>query len=617
MKRISLICILVAVIMTMTIVLAACKDDVKTPNPVSPVVETEEHKYQGGVHKVNVSLTENDLIADGKTDYVVVIPPNADADTNKAAMLIRKHFASSTGATVTVTEDANVTYSADAKFIAVGSSKLIQAANLSVPYGEIGPNGYYVKTIGKSVFIAANSGKGLINGVCGFLSAALGYEMYADDTVTYTVQNASVKLPDCDVTERPDFDYHYCSNQTSDEGLTGMGFDSDIFIPVGGAVWHNSFKYLDPDIHAKSHPNWFSSDQTQLCYTAGGTEGALDEMLDEFMKTMIAAVEEYPDRDNVTITIEDINTACNCAACQKLYDKYGTDSAAVIMFCNKVAERLDKYFEKKVEGTNETPRKVNVLFFAYFKTTQPPAKAVNGNYVPIDDEVICRDNVGVYIAPISAAYNASFYEDVNKSTAEAIKGWAALSNKLYMWLYETNYSPSNQGNVTAFGKLKEYFNSKAMWNVNLDYSQICDDFFNAYFQDAAEPMRKYFEELQLQLKYIEANYPEINGGIYNNIAQARFWPKRLLDQWSEYLDEAYAAVDKYKDSDPALYGTLKEHIDIESIFIRFALISLHSGNYSAETLAQMRNDFKNDCTALHITMYSEKLPLSNIYLGWN
>ncbi len=649
MKKTKIFSVLFAGLLCCTGLLTACKKDgPQSSKPQNPVTETVEHPYSGGLHKINVTMTDEIMISEGKTDYVIVTPESEDEFTKRAANLVRKHLSGATGVTVQIVDDRQA-FSQDKKWIVLGSDKLFKEANLSMPSDNIGETGYYIKTVGKSVFVAAKSGYGLVNGALGFLSAAIGYKMFADDTVVYSAGD-TVKLPDCDIIDKPDYEFYLSSNKISTDGATGMRFQGsgDVFIPVGGEPWHNSFKYLNPSVHAAAHPNWFSADKKQLCYTAGGEEGALDEMLDEFMKTMTASVEAYPNVKNITITIEDVNTACRCEGCQKLYDKYGTDSAAVVIFCNAVSERLEKYFADKVAGTDQAPREVNILFFAYYKTTQPPVKEVNGQYVAIDDEVKCRDNVGVYIAPISAAYNASFYDEANRYTAEIVKGWGALSNKLYMWLYETNYShylyplnsydtmletyrfcknnnaifmfpegQYNQGNVTAFGKLKEYFNSKALWDVNVDYSKICDDFFNAYFRSAAKPMRRYFEELQLQLKHIETTYPEIGGSIYDNMAQARFWPKRMLDQWLGYIDEAYALAEPIKASDPAFYDALIKHIDLESIFIRYALATLHSGSYSSQTLAQMREGLKNDCTALNITMYSEKTSLSDIFLSWN
>jgi hypothetical protein len=436
----------------------------------------------------------------------------------------------------------------------------------------------------------------------------------------------------------------------SSDARVGMRFmsTSDIIIPVEGVTWHNTFAYLDPSVYASSHPAWYSADRTQLCFTARGDSEEYEAMLQTMLAKLISVVDASPNVANITITIQDTTTACDCTTCTAERAKYGTDSAAVIQFCNEISDRLEAHFTELAKATQSEKREFNILFFAYNKYTAAPVKKVNGKYEPIDESVVCREHVGVFIAPITAAYNASFYDDVNTSTAEMIKGWGALSTKLYMWLYETNYSHYlfplnsydtmietyrfckennanfmytegqwNQGNVTCFGKLKEYFNSKAMWDVNSDYNEICDDFFANYFREAAEPMRAYFDELQAHLKKLEREYPaDINGNIYNNIAQTRFWPKRTLDHWLEYLDEAYAAIGGYKSSDPELYETLAKHIKLESIFLRYALISLHSGSYSESTLDEMRRSFRDDCSDLSITMLNETSSLSNVFSGW-
>lgn len=631
---------------------AACstkKDEDSVPTPVGTVTESEEHKVTTGLHKINVSATDKDFIANGKTEYTLVIPSDADARTRKASALVRSHLATATGVSLEVKEDEKLSYSPDKKWIVLGSDKLFDGAGLSMPKDDIGQTGYYIVSKDNSVFIAVESTFGIINGALEFLKHTIGYEMYADDTVVYTAGEV-VKMSAFDVVDKPDFEFFVPSNRISVDGATGMRFmgTGDIFVPVEGQLWHNSFNYLDPNDYP-DHPEWFATDRSQLCYTARGNAEYYDAMLGEFMKSMIKAVNAVTDVKNITITIQDTSTACTCEACTAERNEYGTDAAAVIKFCNSVSERLESYFEAEAEKNGGEPRELNILFFAYNKTTKPPVKKANGEFVPIDDSVVCRDNVGVYIAPITAAYNASFYSETNATTADVIKGWGTLSDKLYMWLYETNYShylyplntydtmietyrfckennavfmmnegQYNQGNVTCFGKLKEYFNSKAMWDVNVDYSKVCDDFFSGYFRDAAEPMRAYFDELQAHLKYLEEAYPaEINGNIYNNIAQIRFWPKRTLDHWADYIEEAYSAIEKYKASDPALYETLKKHIKLESIFIRYAQVSLHLGSYSADMLQEMRRSFKEDCAELFITMLSEAKSLDSVFSGWD
>ena len=61
---------------------------------------------------------------------------------------------------------------------------------------------------------------------------------------------------------------------------------------------------------------------------------------------------------------------------------------------------------------------------------------------------------------------------------------------------------------------------------------------------------------------------------------------------------------------------LQKHIKIETIFPRFALVTLHTGAYSQQTLKQMRDSFREDCAALAITMYSENVSLDTIFNSW-
>lgn len=104
--------------------------------------------------------------------------------------------------------------------------------------------------------------------------------------------------------------------------------------------------------------------------------------------------------------------------------KYGTDSATIVKFCNKVSVALEEYF-------NENPqykRNVNILFFAYHKTETAPVKInENGEFEPIDNSVICRDNVYCFYAPIFANYTYSFYDGENKTYADTMDAWCVLS----------------------------------------------------------------------------------------------------------------------------------------------------------------------------------------------
>ena len=80
--------------------------------------------------------------------------------------------------------------------------------------------------------------------------------------------------------------------------------------------------------------------------------------------------------------------------------------------------------------------------------------------------------------------------------------------------------------------------------------------------------------------------------------------------------EAHAAIEPLRASDPERYAVYSDHITLESLFPRYALISLYSGNYSSTQLQQMRVSFKEDSTALGVTMVDEQTSFSSVFNTW-
>ncbi len=651
--------LLLLLVVSMLLSMAACDSQTNTDPTDTPIVEEKpvqtitppaEHFVTNGLHRVNVTETDTAFVQNGATEYKVVSRNEAGCLT--AASFIASQVAQATGTNIEIlvyTEEMQ--WDASRKWIVVDEDTSFTAAGLSAPAEDLGKSGYYIKSAGNSVFLYATSRDGIQCAAISFLKHLLGMNVISSDITVYEKPNAGQTLPNYDIVERPDFDFRSQGNRVDQSTLYAMGFSTDaIFIPVEGENWHNSFNYLPPAQYRSAHPDWYSTQGNELCYTARGNAAEWQAMVDLLAQKIIGYADANPTTPNITLTIEDHTNKCGCDACTESRNTYnGADSAAVVKLMNAINKQVQAHFQAQADSQGTEKRDFTILFFAYNAMEKPPVtKDANGNYVAIDESVICDDGVGVFIAPIYAAYNQSFYHDDNKSAAATVEGWGVLSNKLFLWTYETNYShylyplnsydtmietqrflkennaiylfsegQYNQGNVTHFSKLKEYMNSRTMLNVNDDYGDIVNDFFRYYFQEAEGPMRQYFDELNAQLRYLEEMYPaSVNGNIYNNMEKAEYWPKGLLDQWLRYIDEAYAAIEPVKAQDPERYAVLKKNIQLESIFLRFASIRLYSGKYSANTLDQMRKELVADCRALNITMLSEVAQLAPIFAQW-
>lgn len=652
-----------AIVLMLCFTLVACKDEQEdnsnsggdnggslsvNTNATATVSPKTEHYVEGTLHKVSVTQTNRTFFVDGATEYKVVYG-SGTWDKEAATLIMSNLSAAAKGSIEIVQYTSDITWTAESKYIVLNVPQLFAQAGLTMPIEELGPSGYYIKNAGESVFIALEQDMAAKQSAVRFLKYCIGYEMYADDTVVY--ENAAETLPDFEVIERPDYDFGCLGSYASQKAIDGMGMNTtgDIFISIEGYQWHNSLYCLPKATYQEEHPKWYATNGIELCYTAYGDEAELDTMTTETAERMYyyANLEDNLDGRVICFSIMDHSSACGCSACVAACQQYGTDAAAVIKFMNIVNSKLQAKLQADADANHTAKRELGLLILAYHKTETPPATQVNGKWQAIDDSVKCAPEVGVMIAPIDAAYNKSFYEAENNTFANTVAGWGALCNNVFMWLYESNFGyylypfntwdtmletfrfcnangatfilPEgewNQGNATGFSKLKDYFNSRARFNVNDSFTDICDDYFEHYFADAAAPMRQYFDELQAHMYYLESTYFELNGNIYNPLDVSKYWPYATLVHWMELIDEAYAAIEKYQTSDPALYDTLRKHILLESIFPRYALCNLHGGMYTSDELTAMRKAFRTDCISLNVTLYSEGKSMDDIYTSW-
>ena len=631
------------------LVLSGCSgtSGIKKAEPVNPVEVTDTHYLTDTLHKVTVTESERPFVVDAASEYKIIA--GQDEHTQKAALYLASYINKATGCTLEYATPEE--YSADGKYIVMNVPELFASAGLTMPEDDLGVMGYYIKSVEDNVFLASNYEQGARFAMLAFLRQVVGFKMYALDAVSFDKDGTT--LPDMDIIEKPDIPYGYRMHNSGDEPEESymMGFVANGFVAYGGVLWHNSLIYLPMEDYQAQHPSWYSTEGNDLCYTAHGDEKELDEMTTVIADKMLEAAAENPEALFATITIMDHSDVCGCDACTASAEKYnGADSAAVVKFTNKINEKVQAELQRQADQTGTKKRPLTVMFFAYTAMTKPPVvQNEDGSYAPIDDSVVCDENVAVFYAPIEAHFNHTFYDEVNQSYNDMMKGWEVCTDEMFCWLYETNFKnymyPYNcwdsmyetyrfcvdigasfimsqgQHNAqasTAFTDFKDYVNSCSIFDLNREYGDIVDDYFANYYLDAADPMRQYFDEMRAWMRHLEESYPaEVNGFIYAEISQAKFWPKNLLEHWLQLIDEAYKAAEAYKD-DKALYDSLIERIKKESMFPRYVLIEFYSGTYSVEVLEDMMLSFKEDAQQLSFNrvMESDGGEMALVYERW-
>ncbi len=219
--------------------LSACQSGGNKPFvPENPTEDTENHGIEGMLHKVSVTESNLPFVTAGTTEYKIVYDAkNYYKET--ASNFIIDHVKKATGAKIGVLAPENATWNENQKYIVVGDKALFESAGLTMPKDDIGQTGYFVKTVGKSVFIMTKGNDGYQLGAIAFLRAVLGYDMFAEDCVIY--EKSGETLPNMNIVERPDYDYRQNSNKMISDTIYGMGHtaENEIWIPVGGSKIHN------------------------------------------------------------------------------------------------------------------------------------------------------------------------------------------------------------------------------------------------------------------------------------------------------------------------------------------------------------------------------------------
>ena len=598
--------------------------------------------------------TQTTLARAGATDYKIVVPDKSANEDNygaatRAASELKTFFKEATGADLGNYIQDTGTLQSDMKFISIGFTNSLNSNVKGVDYDALGISGYSIKTINGNVFISGQSA-GLMNGVYELLRTYFNYEYYTDGF--YKIDDLSgeeVFVQPINEEFVPSFEYRLPA-YGFENSATG-GFASDPMVSwrmqynmlsvkgVGGVQWHNFFAAIPVSEYKNAHPNWFSPDGTQLCLTRDKNALAA-----EMAKKVQEILEKEPSANFVMIGQQDNDDWCTCSSCKKVIAQYGGyNSATYILFMNAVSDCLQPYLEQSGRAS------VKLGMFAYHKTQNAPVSVTNGKTVLLDGMKL-NANVCVVYAPIEANYYVSFNDEKNASVKKNIEGWSLAADNVLYWTYMENFgyyqlifdnfgslqenlqllhnhnglwlynlAQYNNGNSTGFSRFKAYLNAKLMWNVNADVAALTDDFFNNYYGVAATNMRKIYNEYRAMTKYIYEHdnnstigYLSLNG----HVPSAKdFWFSSLKG-WLKNVDDALTEADKLKGVNDAECERVKKAVKLESLSIRYALITYFSGNFTAAELSEMKIAWKNDATELNITMCGERKSIETLYSEW-
>lgn len=637
-------------------------------------VTMKENIFTDGVHVYDYTQTNEYVVKNSVSDYKIVIANNADNLEILAKDELVLFFEEATGVSLPVITDDQVTYSDTEKVISLGKNAfytqaLATANNLSTEGKGLEHDGYMIETVGKSIFIFGDYVEATVFGVYGYLNIEFNYDCYSNIAYHIDTQVENVTLKDFSVIDVPDYkfrasyDSHVFNNSPTE---WRMGFGKGENYAIGSNSAHTAFLYLprtSADVvnmsggtnilgetaYKASHPDWYSLDGAQLCYLARGNETEYQAMLNE----MFEIAKAYFMTDNgyfFRLGHSDGITWCNCTACTQSKNKYGADSASVILFANALAEKLDAWMQTEEGKPYARDYRISVL--SYGITLLPPAtyNESKGIWEPNAPEVVCNDRVIPWYAPLEINYNYTIFDNVNKEFYNQMMGWMAIAKEMSFYAYCTNYkyylTPSaffdhfqgfyqlgaksggyyisnlgqrtQSGGATAWHILKSYLIAKLSWNVNLDVGKLTEQFFENYFGEASEEMMNFYQSYRVHARYTIENVYSAGLSVYMPLNDQRYWPKNMLDKWLGYVNDALDAIEHYKRVDEQLYQNYYDRITMERVSLYYLMVELYKDDYAEDFVLEMKLTFKEDCARLGITGTADGASntVDKILLGW-
>ncbi len=576
-----------------------------------------------------IANSKYNLVKDGKSDYIIAIPLDADTDLKTAASELVTMLEMSTGVKLeSITEDR--LNGRTEKIISLGNTALFAESGIKLSDYDIGNRGYVLKTIDSNVFIAANMSFGVLCGVYDMLTATIGYEAYADDEIVVNKLD-TVPLLEFDEHFKPLIDNRQISCY---ELRNSYIYSCRMKLTQQNSQWssfaHTTITVFCPTSpYAQTHPAWYgNSGNKQICYglaieqndEAGEGKALFDHLVEQVYSNLTNS--GGINKQYIMIGQEDNYVTCTCDRCLRIMNEYGGASnggfsAIQIELTNMIAEAVDE----KLAAIGD-PRTVQYGTFAYQTSRSAPAVWSNaqGKYVPSSDRFRMRDNTFVLYAPIEMDFgrpitdpgNSGVYSDLIKwrdilaydnennhigeegvNTADNMMIWAyCIPRNMFIpyqnfgqyaeyyqafaecgagYIYDQSYGKTG---LAAFNAFKIYTQSKAMYSSEYDYNELAYKFIHQYFDIGGEAMYEYYNYMISYYAYLQ-EYKNLPGAVMTFIDTKDFWSVPVLKKIIDYIDKAIEDIEPLKESNPDRYQTVYNRLMREKCFPMYIMFQLY------------------------------------------
>jgi len=460
----------------------------------------------------NTSAGELVLAENGKSSYQIVVADNASPSTKYGAQELQKFLEQMTGAKLLIVSDQQPKRP---KEIILGNNAHLQELGVAIDFAALGKEGYVIRTVGERLVIAGGQVRGNMYGVYGFLEDHLGCRWFTPD-VCRIPKYSRLAIRATDDRQIPALEYRdlgladclngdWCARNRLNGSHAELQERHGGQVIWGGGLWCHTFAILvPPEKYFNEHPEYFSlvagkrlKKNSQLCCTNPDVIRICTEGVRKAMR--------LPNVDVASVSQNDYHNHCECANCQAIAKKEGSEMGPVLYLVNRVAEGVEKEFPDKFVET-----------LAYHRTRRPPK------------QMRPRSNVIIRLCSIECCFShplATCNSPLSKAFCEEIDAWAKVAPRLWVWNYGTDFinyllpmpnqrvrgpnirffvdhnvkgifeQDTTTSKQSELAELGGYVTAKCLWNPSYDWKKAMSEFLEAYYGKAAGPIRAYIDLL--------------------------------------------------------------------------------------------------------------------------
>lgn len=350
---------------------------------------------------------------------------------------------------------------------------------------------------------------------------------------------------------------------------------------VPSARVHTFHRFLPYEVFYDKNPEYYALRNgkrlpTQLCLTNTDVLKIVKDSVNSFFN-------KSPNSDVISVSQDDNTQYCQCDKCSKIDNHEGSPAGTMIHFVNAVAES----FPNKTIST-----------LAYQYTRKPPKVKPIENVLITLCSIECNRSVPIELGC--------------KDFSSDLKGWSQLTDNIRIWDYTTQFTnflapfpnwgtikpninlfvdnnakwifEQHSNNDSELFELRSYIMAKLLWNPNLDFQTLLNEFNNKYYGNGGKYISEYVNSIQNQIDNTSfflflygdpsqgfdsflspenlLNYDILFNKALNSVELDSEYYKRIL---RSKISIDYAVLESYRKNFSDLYQLTKTENDIKSI----------------------------------------------------